>query len=46
MTVKDLKEIKECLIEDDKADFPVFATVYYDEEFVVYFDNEKKEVEL
>ena len=46
MTVKDLKEILECLIEDGKADFPVFATGYYGEDFSVYVDNEKKEVDL
>lgn len=46
MTVKDLKEILECLIEDEKGDYPVFATGYYDEDFAVYVDNEKKEVQL
>ena len=46
MKVKELKEILECLIEDDKADFPVFVTGYYGEDFVVYVDNEKKEVVL
>lgn len=46
MTVKELKEILECLIEDEKGDYPVFATGYYDEDFVVYVDNEKKEVQL
>lgn len=46
MTVKELKEILECLIEDDKGDYSVFATGYYDEDFAVYVDNEKKEVEF
>ncbi|MFU2363440.1 MAG: hypothetical protein ACM67R_06475 [Clostridiales bacterium] len=46
MTVKELKEILECLIEDEKGDYPVFATGYYDEDFAVYVDNEKKEVQL
>lgn len=46
MTVKDLKEILECLIEDGKTDFPVFAAGYYGEDFAVYVDNEKKEVIL
>ena len=46
MTVKELKEILECLIEDDKGDYLVFVTGYYGEEFSVYVDNEKKEVEL
>lgn len=45
MTVKELKEILECLIEDGKESYPVFAD-YYHEEFSVYVDNEKKEVEL
>ena len=45
MTVKELKEILECLIEDDKGGYPVFID-YYHEEFSVYVDNEKKEVEL
>ena len=46
MTVKELKEILEVLIEDEKGDYPVFATGYYDEDFAVYVDNEMKEVEL
>lgn len=46
MTVKELKEILECLIEDEKGDYPVFATGYYDEDFAVYVDNERKEVQL
>ena len=46
MTVKELKEILELLIEDEKGDYSVFATGYYHEDFGVYVDNEKKEVEL
>ena len=46
MTVKDLKEILECLIEDGKGDYPVFTVGYYGEDFVVYVDIEKKEVEF
>lgn len=44
MTVKELKEILECLIEDDKGSYPVFVDYYGD--FGVYVDNEKKEVQM
>lgn len=46
MTVNELKEILECLIEDDKGSYSVFAIGCYGEDFAVYVDNEKKEVEL
>lgn len=45
MTVKELKEILECLIEDNKGDYTIFV-FYYHDDFSVYVDNEKKEVEL
>ena len=45
MTVKELKEILECLIEDDKENYQVIAD-YYRGVVEVYVDNEKKEVEL
>ena len=45
MTVKELKEILECLIEDGKENYRVIAD-YYREDFEVYADNEKKEVEF
>lgn len=45
MTVKELKEILECLIEDDKGSYPVFVDYYYGD-FGIYVDNEKKEVQM
>jgi hypothetical protein len=45
MTVKELKEKLEILIEDGKGDYTVFVDYYHDD-FSVYVDNKKKEVEL
>lgn len=45
MTVKELKEKLEILIEDGKEDYIVFVDYYHDD-FSVYVDNDKKEVEL
>lgn len=40
MTVKELKERLEILIEEDKADYKV----YEDEEYVIYINDKDKEV--
>lgn len=45
MTVKDLKEKLELLIEDNKGDYSIFVDYYHDD-FSVYVDDKKKEVEL
>lgn len=43
MTVKELKELLECLIEDGKEDYKVYVDEIYDL-VVVDVDDEKKEV--
>lgn len=45
MTVKELKEILECLIEEGKADYTVYVDIYSNE-YVFSVDDEKKEVDL
>lgn len=45
MTVKELKEIMECLIEDGKGDYIVLVDDLSDK-YVIYVDDENKEVLL
>lgn len=45
MTVKELKERLEMLIEDGKEDYTVYVDINYDE-YVFSVDDEKKEVDL
>lgn len=45
MTVKELKERLEILIEDGKEDYTVYVDINYDE-YVFSVDDEKKEVDL
>ena len=43
MTVKELKEKLELLIEDGKEDYAVFVNIYC-AEYEIFVDEEKKEV--
>lgn len=43
MTVKELKEKLELLIEDGKEDYPIFVNIYC-AEYDIFVDEEKKEV--
>lgn len=45
MTVKELKEKLELLIEDGKEDYSVFVNIYC-AEYQIFVDEEKKEVYL
>ena len=50
MTVKELKEILECLIEDGNGDYKILSDVYYHYECCeinkseIFIDKENKEV--
>lgn len=47
MTVKELKEKLECLIEDDKGEYKIFLYGIAElEEVGIYIDKENKEVYL
>lgn len=43
MTVKELKEKLERIIEDGKGDYTIYVNIYC-AEYEIFVDNEKKEV--